>query len=65
MRVPVTYLPSEHLRNHILSYGILKFPEGVSEPYFSPPIALSGFIIHTINSQNVIVARIGEKDHYT
>lgn len=53
------------LRNHILSYGILKFPEGVSEPYFSPPIALSGFIIHTINTQNVIVAKIGDRDHYT
>lgn len=65
MRIPVNYLPAEHLRNYILSYGILKFPEGVSEPYFSPPIALSGFIIHTINTQNIIVARIGEKDHYT
>lgn len=65
MRVPVTYLPAEHLRDYILSYGILNFPEGASEPYFSPPIALSGFIIHTINTQNTIVARIGEKAHYT
>jgi len=65
MRVPANYLPAEHLRSYILSYGILKFPEGVSEPYFSPPIALSGFIIHTINSRNMVVAKIGEKDHYT
>ena len=65
MRVPATYLPAEHLRDYILSYGVLNFPEGVSEPYFSPPIALSGLIIHTINTQNTIVARIGEKDHYT
>ncbi|HEX5169865.1 MAG TPA: helix-turn-helix domain-containing protein [Cyclobacteriaceae bacterium] len=65
MRIPVTYLPAEHLTDYILNYGILNFPEGVSEPYFSPPIALSGFIIHTINSQNTIIARIGERHHYT
>ena len=65
MREPLNYQPADHLRNFILSYGILKFPEGVSEPYFSPPIALSGFIIHTIISRNAIIARIGDKDHYT
>jgi hypothetical protein len=65
MREPVNYRPAEHLRNFILSYGISSVPEGVSEPYFSPPIGLSGFIIHTINTQNVIVAKIGENDHFT
>ena len=65
MREPLNYQPADHLRKYILSYGILKFPEGVSEPYFAPPIALSGFIIHTINSRNTIIARIGDKDHYT
>lgn len=65
MREPVNYLPAEQLRNYILSYGILKVPEGVSEPYFSPPIGLSGFIIYTINSTNKLVAKIGEKDHFT
>lgn len=65
MRKPVNYLPAEHLKNCILSYGILELPEGVSEPYFSPPIGLSGFIIHTINSNNKIYAKIGEKDHFT
>ncbi|WP_339739744.1 AraC family transcriptional regulator [uncultured Sunxiuqinia sp.] len=65
MREPVNYRPAEHLRSFILSYGILTVPEGVSEPYFSPPIGLSGFIIHTVNTQNVIVAKIGENDHFT
>lgn len=65
MRTPVNYLPAEHLRDYILSYGILTIPEAVSEPYFSPPIGLSGFIIYTINSSQKIVAKIGEKDHFT
>jgi len=65
MTEPVNYLPAANLRSYILSYGILKIPEGASESYFSPPIALSGFIIHTINTKNRLVAKIGERDHIT
>lgn len=65
MREPRNHFPAVALRDHILSYGVLEFPEGVSEPYFSPPIGLSGFIIHTINTRNSIVARIADRDHYT
>lgn len=65
MREPRNYFPAIELREHVLSYGVLEFPEGVSEPYFSPPIGLSGFIIHTINTRNSIIARIADRDHYT
>ncbi len=65
MREPINYLPAAHLRSYILSYGILTVPEGTTEAYFSPPIGLSGFIIHTMNAHNKIVAKIGDTDHFT
>lgn len=65
MIVPVNYLPAAPLRKYILSYGILKVPEGVEEDYFSPPIGVGGFIIHSISSQNRVYAKIGENDHFT
>lgn len=65
MREPLNYLPAPELGEFIASYGILEFPDGVDEPYASPPIALSGFIIHTLNTRNVIIAKIEDKDHFT
>jgi AraC-like DNA-binding protein len=65
MRAPTNHLPAIELRDYILSYGILDIPEGAEEPYFSPPIGLSGFIIHTINQQNSIAAKIENRAHYT
>jgi len=65
MREPTSYLPTIELRDFILSYGILDIPDGVEEPYFSPPLGLSGFIIHIINARNCIVAKIADRDHYT
>ena len=65
MRELTNYLPAPELRDYILSYGIVEFPEGTEEPYFSPPIALSGFIIYTIKTQSTVIAKIEDRDHYT
>jgi hypothetical protein len=65
VRTPETYLSADGLRDYILSYGVLDIPEGVDEPYFSPPLALSGFIIVTVNTQKRIVAKIDDRDHFT
>ena len=65
MRTPTNYFPATELRDYILSYGILDVPASVDQPYFSPPIGLSSFIIHTVNTLNTIVAKIENRDHYT
>lgn len=65
MREPTNYAPSEKIQQYIAHYGILEVPEGTTEPYFSPPLALSGFIIQAINTQNIVVSKIGERDFIT
>jgi hypothetical protein len=65
MRAPLNFLPAPEIREFIAGYGILEFPDGIDEPYYSPPIALSGFIIHTLNTRDIIFAKIEDKDHYT
>jgi len=65
MQEPITFLPALELRKYIVSYGVLEIPEGQSEPYFSPPLGLSGMIIHTINTQDKFIAKIGERDFFT
>jgi len=62
---PNHYLPVKELQAYIAGYGILAVPETYNEPYFSPPLGLSGFIIHTINTKDIIVAKIDDKDHFT
>ncbi|MCM4173021.1 AraC family transcriptional regulator [Arenibacter sp. TNZ] len=65
MTQPTTYLPLPELQEYIASYGILEIPEGVNEPYFSPPLGLSGFIIQSINTQNKLVAKLEGEDFFT
>lgn len=65
MREPTNYVPSPEVQQYIANYAILEIPEGETEPYFSPPLALSGFIIQAINTENIIVAKIGERDFFT
>lgn len=65
MPVPRSHPPPIELRDYILGYGVLDIPEGVDEPYFSPPLGLSGFIIITLNTQNRVVAKIQDRDHFT
>jgi AraC-like DNA-binding protein len=65
MTQPTTYLPHPGLREYISSYGILEIQEGVVEPYFSPPLGLSGFIIQSTNSPNKLVAKLEGEDFFT
>ncbi|WP_235299432.1 helix-turn-helix domain-containing protein [Portibacter marinus] len=65
MSQPSNYLPPPNLRSFIANYGVLEVPEGVKEPYLSPPIGLSGFIIQVINSQNIVIAKIGNRDFFS
>ncbi|MCM4152644.1 AraC family transcriptional regulator [Arenibacter sp. N53] len=65
MTQPTTYLPHPELQEYIASYGILEIPEGVNEPYFSPPLGLSGIIIQTINTQNNVIAKLEGEDFFT
>lgn len=65
MKAPITYLPAPELREYILSYGILEIPEGENESYFSPPLALSGFIINTANAHGKVVAKLKQDPFFT
>ncbi len=64
MKEPVTYPPVPQLQKYIASYGVLEIPEGVREPYFSPPLGLSGIILQTINTRNKMIARIDDKEFF-
>ena len=65
MTQPTTYLPHPELQEYIAGYGILEIPEGVIEPYFSPPLGLSGFIIQSLNTQKKVIAKIEGEDFFT
>ncbi len=65
MIVPENFLPPPTLRHYIANYGIIEISEGVVEPYFSPPLALSGFIIQTLIPSTKIVSKIEGEDFFT
>lgn len=65
MKQPTTYHCTSGLQKYIACYGVIEIPEGVRETYFSPPIGLSGIILQTINTHNLMVAKIDEKDFFT
>lgn len=61
MHKPKTYLPPPELRKFIVEYGVIHTRAGQREPFFSPPIGLSGFIIQTINVAGEINVKIGKQ----
>lgn len=65
MKRPLSYLPAPELQDFIASYGVLEVPEGETEPYFSPPLAMSGFIINVANSKGGVTSRIENRDFFT
>lgn len=60
--LPSNYLPDPELADSILSYGITEIPEGVTEPFVSPPLGLSGFIIHLEGSTGSSSAMVNGTD---
>lgn len=62
---PVTFLPPPELQEFVASYGIMKIPEGHMEPYFSPPLALSGFIINLGSNSGKVNAKINGREFFT
>ncbi|WP_373057165.1 DUF6597 domain-containing transcriptional factor [Zunongwangia sp. H14] len=65
MKKPSNYLPDPALQECIASYGVLEIPEGMQQPYFSPPLALCGFIINLLNRKGRLVSRIDGRDFFT
>jgi AraC-like DNA-binding protein len=49
-------LPDPELSDYMLSYGIVEVAEGITEPFISPPLGLSGFIIQLESSTGTSVA---------
>lgn len=65
MKEPINYLPAPELQAYIATYGILEIQENITEPYFSSPLGLSGFILQTTNTQNKVIAKLMEDDFFT
>lgn len=65
MKQLTNHLVAPALRNYIAGYGIVRIPPGHNEPYFSPPLALSGFIIQTSDTSNGISCKINGNDFFT
>ncbi len=63
MKRPLNFLPSPQLQDFIAAYGILEIPEGEVESYFSPPLALSGFIINL--GKGKVIGKIKDRDFFT
>ncbi len=62
---PLHFPPPEILAPYIAFYGIWNLDEGFNEPYVSPPLGLSGFIIcldHPINAK--LNGKLFMKDKY-
>ena len=65
MKRPLSFRPASELQNFIAAYGILEIPEWETEPYFSPPLAMSGFILNLANGKGAVTSRIGDRDFFT
>lgn len=59
------YPPADALQEYVDSYGIVEVPEGQTEPYFSPPLAMSGMIIQTINTNDSMIVKLDAEDFFT
>lgn len=58
------YPTTDALQDYVDSYGIIEVPEGQTEPYFSPPLAMSGMIIQIINSNDSMVVKLNGEDFF-
>lgn len=65
MTQPTHYAPHPELNSYIAGYGMLEIPEGRTEPYFSPPLGLSGIILQTLHPPNSVIARIEDRNFFT
>lgn len=65
MKAPETYYPPPELRKFIASYGVMDIPAGHREPYFSPPLAMSGFIINLGRDRGKVVSKIDGRHFFT
>ncbi|MCM8568915.1 helix-turn-helix domain-containing protein [Gramella jeungdoensis] len=65
MKRPLAFTPPTDLQEFIASYGILEIPDGQTETYFSPPLAMSGFIINIGKNKGTVIARIEDRDFFT
>jgi len=60
-----SFLPAPELQDFIASYVIQEVPEGETETFFSPPLAMSGFIFNVVNSSGVLDAKIDDRYFFT
>lgn len=65
MITPESHLPPPELQEYIASYGILDIPKGKTESYFSPPLAMSGFIINLGPNRDYVNCKIEGRDFFT
>ena len=59
------YQPPIKLQEYIDSFGIVEVREGETESYLSPPLAMSGIIIQSINTNNSVIVKLGDRDFFT
>lgn len=60
-----SFLPIPELQDFIASYVIQEIPEGETETFFSPPLAMSGFIFTVVNGSGSLDAKIENRDFFT
>ena len=65
MKRPLSFHTTPDLRDFIASYAIMEIPEGETESYFSPPLAMSGFIINVSHSKGMVSSKIDNRDFFT
>ena len=65
MKRPLSFPTTPDLQDFIASYAIMEIPEGETESYFSPPLAMSGFIINVGNNQGMVSSKIDNRDFFT
>ncbi len=60
-----SFHPAPEVQEFITSYVIQEGTDGVNEPFFSPPLAMSGFIIAVVNSNGALNAKIDDRNFFT
>ena len=65
MTAPETYHPPPELSKFIASYGVMDISAGHRETYFSPPLAMSGFIINVNRDRGKVVSKIDGRHFFT